>query len=461
MFTEDQKERALALYHECGSIGKTVQKLGYPRRRTLYHWVKNEGKGRPTRKAYTNINTPEHPRNPSTEVKIQAIHRCFECGESIKSVAEEIGYTRASIYAWRKKYARGGFAALMNEKNIAPGPVCDSNDGSKASPTVEQLQAQIKEMQLEIDILKDTLDVIKKDPGVNLEALKNREKAVIVDALRGKHSLPTLLARLDFSRSSYYYQEENMDHPDKYAHMRCEIRTIFNNNKCCYGYRRIHAVLQRRKETISEKTIRRIMKEEQLQVKIRKRRGYSSYLGEISAAVPNVVQRDFHSERPNEKWLTDITEFAIPAGKIYLSSVVDCFDGMLPSWTIGTSPDSKLVNEMLDKAIATLDNDEHPLVYSDRGCHYRWPGWIDRMEKAGLTRSMSKKGCSPDNSACEGLFGRIKNEMFNCRDWTNVSVHEYKTILNEYLLWYNERRIKISLSNMSPMEYGQSLGLAV
>ena len=105
MFTEDQKERALALYHECGSIGKTVQKLGYPRRRTLYHWVKNEGKGRPTRKAYTNINTPEHPRNPATDMKIQAIHRCFECGESIKSVAEEIGYTRASIYAWRKKYA--------------------------------------------------------------------------------------------------------------------------------------------------------------------------------------------------------------------------------------------------------------------------------------------------------------------------------------------------------------------
>lgn len=114
---------------------------------------------------------------------------------------------------------------------------------------------------------------------------------------------------------------------------------------------------------------------------------------------------------------------------------------------------------MLDKAIATLDNDEHPLVHSDRGCHYRWPEWIDRMEKAGLTRSMSKKGCSPDNSACEGLFGRIMNEIFYCREWANVSIKEFKTILNNYLIWYNERRIKVSLSNMSPLEYRQSLGL--
>ena len=252
-----------------------------------------------------------------------------------------------------------------------------------------------------------------------------------------------------------------MTQPDKYANIRSRIKTIFNSNKGCYGYRRIHAVLQRGKVTLSEKIIRRIMKEERLQVKIKRQHKYSSYLGEISPAVPDIIQRNFHSEKPNEKWLTDITEFAIPAGKVYLSSIVDCFDGMLPSWTIGTSPNSKLVNEMLDKAIATLESEEHPLVHSDRGCHYRWPGWIKRMEKAGLTRSMSKKGCSPDNSACEGLFGRIKNEMFYCREWTNVSIKEFKAILNEYLIWYNERRIKVSLSNMSPMEYRHSLGLPV
>ena len=176
--------------------------------------------------------------------------------------------------------------------------------------------------------------------------------------------------------------------------------------------------------------------------------------------MPNTVNRDFHSEKPNEKWLTDITEFAIPAGKVYLSSVVDCFDGMLPYWTISTKPDAALVNDMPDGAISQLGEEEHPIIHSDRGCHYRWPGWISRMEKAGLERSMSQKGCYPDNSACEGLFGRLKNEMFYNRDWTGVSIQEFIDILNEYLVWYNEKRIKISLGNMSPLEYRRSLGLA-
>lgn len=132
---------------------------------------------------------------------------------------------------------------------------------------------------------------------------------------------------------------------------------------------------------------------------------------------------------------------------------------MLPTWTIGTSPDASLVNEMLDKAIATLQDNKKPLVHSDRGCHYRWPGWIEQMERAGLERSMSKKGCSPDNSACEGLFGRLKNEMFYNQDWAGVSIPEFITILNDYLVWYNEKRIKISLGNISPLEYRQNLGL--
>ena len=132
--------------------------------------------------------------------------------------------------------------------------------------------------------------------------------------------------------------------------------------------------------------------------------------------------------------LTDITEFTIPAGKVYLSPIVDCFDGMLPCWEISTTPDSNLVNNMLNHAIALLTADEHPIIHSDRGCHYRWPGWIERMDKAQLIRSMSKKGCSPDNAACEGLLGRLKNEMFYNKDWTGVSINEFIEKLNDYLV---------------------------
>jgi putative transposase len=126
------------------------------------------------------------------------------------------------------------------------------------------------------------------------------------------------------------------------------------------------------------------MSEEHLIVLGKKKRRYRSYLGEISPAVPNLLERNFHAEKPNEKWLTDLTEFRIPAGKVYLSPIIDCFDGMVVSWAIGTSPDAELVNTMLDDALACLPDGERPVVHTDRGCHYRWPGWISRMDKASL-----------------------------------------------------------------------------
>ena len=246
---------------------------------------------------------------------------------------------------------------------------------------------------------------------------------------------------------------------DRYCAMREIVRNVFEESKGRYGYRRVHAVIKAGGKQISEKVIRRLMREEDLFVRKVKKRRFNSYLGEISPAVENIIDRDFHAEKPNEKWLTDITEFHIPAGKIYLSPIIDCFDGLPVSWTIGTSPNAELANTMLDEAIVTLKDDEKPIVHSDRGGHYRWPGWIERMEAAGLTRSMSKKGCSPDNSACEGFFGRLKNEMFYGVSWKGVSIDSFIRELNQYIHWYANDRIKLSLGGMSPMDYRRSLGL--
>ena len=202
------------------------------------------------------------------------------------------------------------------------------------------------------------------------------------------------------------------------------------------------------------------MKQEKLQVTAKKKRAYSSYQGEITPAVPNVIQRNFHVDLPNEKLLTDITEFAIPAGKVYLSPVIDCFDGMPVCWSIGTAPNAQLTNNMLDNAVSHLKKGEHPVIHTDRGCHYRWPGWIDRMDKAHLQRSMSKKGSSPDNSACEGFFGQMKDEMFYGLLWIDISIEAFIQIIDDYMIWYREKRIKISLGGRSPLEYRQSLGLS-
>jgi transposase InsO family protein len=261
------------------------------------------------------------------------------------------------------------------------------------------------------------------------------------------------------AKSSFFYHEKALQKLDKYIEIRKIIEQIFIDSRKTYGYRRIHAILKNKQIQLSEKVVRRIMREDLLSVQHVKKRKYSSYKGEISPAVPNIVNRNFHADKPNKKWLTDITMFHISTGKIYLSPIIDCFDGMVVTWSIGTSPSANLVNGMLDEALTTLKNREYPIVHSDRGCHYRWPGWIARMNNAKLVRSMSEKGCSPDNAACEGFFGRLKNEMFYGKSWLNVTKEEFIKELNIYIKWYNEKRIKMSLGAMSPLEYRYSLGL--
>jgi transposase InsO family protein/transposase-like protein len=447
-YTKKQISAALLLLHKTGSSAKVIQTLGYPSRSMLYRWEEK----------YPGLRTSsqrKHWKQASTDLKMAVVRRCFVSGESVQSVSEEIGYTPAAIYQWYRCYREKGFAPLMKKSDTKHVPDIIPPDD------LESLRAQMLEMQMEIDILKETLNVIKKDHGVDQKALKNREKAVIIDALKSKYSLPALCKKLALPKSSYYYQKKVMNAKDKYQGLREHICDLFHSNRDVFGYRRIHFLLRNEGTVVSEKVIRRIMKQERLAVKNRKKRKYSSYKGEISPAVNNLIKRDFHAEKPNEKWLTDITEFSIRAGKVYLSPIIDCLDGMPISWTIGTSPNAELANTMLRDAISKLGPDDRPIVHSDRGCHYRWPDWIKIMQDAGLTRSMSKKGCSPDNSACEGFFGHLKTEMFYGRNWDRYSLDEFIQEVDDYMHWYCKDRIKSTLGGLSPLDYRRSIGVGV
>lgn len=449
-FTEKQKQAAVCHYLEHGRcFQKTVRALGSFSRETLRHWCRERVPDR-CRKRRGGINYTQ-------EQKREAVESLCTRESSAKEVAHVHGVSRPTLYQWKKE--------LLGKEVQVAMPDAENGKAQKTKEEllkeIETLQKQIRRLKLERDVLEHTAEIIKKDPGVDPKNLANREKAILVDALRKTHPLKDLLDCLSLSRSSYFYQHARLLAEDKYGELKDRIRVLFKENGECYGYRRIHAMLFREGIRISEKIVRRIMAECALVVSCRKKRKYSSYQGEKNPAARNLLRRDFHADAPNTKWLTDITEFALPGGKVYLSPIVDCFDGMLVSWTMGTSPDAGLVNTMLDMAVATLKEDECPIVHSDRGAHYRWPGWLKRMKDRKLVRSMSKKGCSPDNSACEGFFGRIKNEMFYNRTWAGVSVDEFMEILNEYLYWYNEKRIKISLGAKSPQEYRNSLGLAI
>lgn len=452
-FSEEQKRVAIEHYltHD-RCIAWTIRELGYPCRATFNAWLDDlypETRKRVVGKTRGAV----HPR----ELKQAAVIELCTRQEGALAVAQRLGVCRPTLYNWKNQLlGREAPASMKHQTDSPPTP-----ERSELERQVESLQRDIRKLQLEHDILKKANELIKKGLGINQPLLTNREKTVLVDALRESYTLPELFAELGFARSSYFYHRARLQASEKYVEVRSAIAGIFEVNHRCYGYRRMQASLERQEVFISEKVVQRLMKEESLVVATPKRRRYASYLGEISPAPENLINREFQAAVPNEKWLTDITEFQIPAGKVYLSPMIDCFDGLVISWTIGTRPDADLVNTMLDAAIERVaDSDVRPVVHSDRGAHYRWPGWLTRMHDAKLVRSMSRKACSPDNAACEGFFGRLKTELFYPRDWQTTTIEQFIEVVDSYIRWYNEKRIKISLGSLSPIEYRESLGIA-
>ncbi|WP_240937776.1 IS3 family transposase [Faecalicoccus pleomorphus] len=373
--------------------------------------------------------------------------------ESVKKISKKTKANSTTLYNWNKKYVSDELNAQIQKDKLKP-------DAEIASlkEEIQKLQKDIYQLRMEKEILEKAAELLKKDEGIDINDLTNKEKTIIINALRDHYQLKVLLKSLKMAKSSYFYQLSAIS-KNKYERIKGRIRKIFNCSYQSYGYRRIKKSLENEGTKISEKVIRRLMKEDHLFARGAQKRRYSSYLGEISPAVPNIINRDFSSESPNKKLLTDITEFHIKNDKVYLSPMIDCFDGYVLSWTIGLSPNAELVNTMLEDTINKLDIEEKPIIHTDRGAHYRWPGWIKIMDDRSLIRSMSKKGCSPDNSACEGFFGRLKNEFYYDRDWSNTSVDEFIEQLNAYIIWYNSKRIKESLGYKSPMDYRKSLGL--
>lgn len=375
---------------------------------------------------------------------------------SITEVASLFGIPSPTISYWKRKYL---IEKGMPLPEIDPKDIKHISDEALAKMSEKEKDEYIHKLELKSAVLEGTVKILKAG---GIEGASNDEKAALVDALKEKFTVTELLGCVGLTSSSYYYCRHKSHQSDRYTEAREAIKEEFELVKGRRGYRYIRQRLRRRQNpiVISGKTVRRLMAEEGLTViYYKKKRRYSSYKGEISSAPENLVKRRFHADIPNKLWLTDITEFSLPKGKVYLSPVIDCFDGMPVSWSIGTHPNANLANSMLRKACQSLHKGEHPITHSDRGCHYRWPGWIKICKKYNLTRSMSAKGCSPDNSAMEGFFGRLKNEFFYYFDWDGVSTDEFMKQLDEYMRYYRDERPKESLGWLSPKQYRKSKGL--
>lgn len=451
-YSQHQKEKAVEHYVQHGRcIALTIKALGYPSPDSLSAWI---AELRPEVRKLVVARAESLARPPAMK-KAAVIDLCTRQG-SAHAVAQELGVCRPTLYNWKNQLLGPEKPASMKRRQETP----PSSEREQLEQQLESLRRDVYRLQLEHDLLKKANEIIKKDTGIDRQILTSQEKTMLVDALKQTYPVSDLREALGLARSTYFYHRARSKVTEKYAEVRHVMVDLFQRNHRCYGYRRMRAMLSRQCLRVSEKVVRRLMKQECLVVAKPKRRRYGSYLGEISPAPDNFLDRDFAAAAPNQKWLTDISEFQIAAGKVYLSPVIDCFDGQVVSWSIGTRPDAELVNTMLDAAIETIDcSGERPLVHSDRGAHYRWPGWLSRIAKAGLTRSMSRKGCSPDNAACEGFFGRLKTEMFYPGNWQSTSIEQFTQALDSYIRWYNEKRIKISLGALSPVEYRQRLGI--
>ena len=456
----EMRQAAVDYYLEHGrSLARTMRKMGYPAsRERLCDWIDEFAPGQ---RKYRGPNPKADPI--PLEEKIQAVAELESRSGTAAEVAAGHGVSRGAPYAWRRGMM-GDNVGDTEEKGVPVSKGFDDlpDDIEVLQDMLREAKMQLRKVRLELDVRQATLEIVKKDPGADPGPLTNEEKAAMVEALRAEYKLCEILPVVGMAKSSYEYARnaQAKGETEERAAARKAVVEAFEASGGTYGYRRITAMVD-----VGEWTVRDIMRDEGLVARAaKKKQRYSSYEGEISEAPPNLLRDEkgkhrFGADRPNELWITDVTEFRIPAGKVYLSPIVDCFDGMPLSWSISTSPDAEMANSSLLGACEWLGEGDHPKIHSDRGCHYRWPGWIRICDENGLVRSMSRKGCSPDNARCEGFFGRLKIEFFHGCDWAGVTLEEFMDMLGACLRWYRDVRIKGDLDYRSPMQYRRDLGL--
>ena len=231
--------------------------------------------------------------------------------------------------------------------------------------------------------------------------------------LRHKYDLAILLRCLNMPRSSFYYYA-NQSPTDKYAEIKAMIKHIYHQHKGRLGYRRITLLLKKQNISINHKTVLQLMKIQGLKSIIRVRK-YKSYRGQQGKIAPNILDRDFKADKPNEKWATDVTEFKVQGKKLYLSPIIDLFNQEIISYELSESPNFKSVMTMVTKALNKQSKTEELLIHSDQGWQYQMKQYQHLLQKNNITQSMSRKGNCLDNAIIENFFGVLKSELFHLK----------------------------------------------
>lgn len=262
--------------------------------------------------------------------------------------------------------------------------------------------------------------------------------------------LTRLLKVAGLARSTFYWHLSHADREENYTQEKAFIRETYHYHRGRYGYRRITLVCRRMGWMLNHKTVRRLMLELGLKSRIRVKK-YRSYRGQYGRAAPNLLDRKFSAERPNQKWVTDVTEFRVKERKLYLSPVVDLYNGEVIAWSMSERPGAEMVNKMLTDAVATLKEGEAPLLHTDQGWQYHMHSWKQTLRERGMRQSMSRKGNCLDNARMENFFGTLKAECWYGEKYRDTA--ELMAAVDEYIHYYNTERISLKLKGQSPVEY--------
>lgn len=252
------------------------------------------------------------------------------------------------------------------------------------------------------------------------------------------------------ARSTFYYYLKKFDKVDKYATLKEEVISIYHQHKGRYGYRRITATLKKFGQQINHKTVLRMMNECGLKcmVKVKK---YKSYKGQQGKIAKNLLKRNFKTRKPNKKWVTDVTEFAVGGKKLYLSPIMDLYNGEIVSYNLSEHPTLHQTMDMLQKAFTRLPAKVSLMLHSDQGWQYQMKQYQTALRGRKIRQSMSRKGNCLDNAAMESFFSILKSELFYLEKFD--SIVSLKRGIENYIHYYNNDRIKLKLNGLSPVQY--------
>lgn len=270
--------------------------------------------------------------------------------------------------------------------------------------------------------------------------------------LRHIHKISLLIEISGLARSTYYYHAKLRIVSDKYSEVKKQIMNIYQENRGRYGYRRITMELRNRGYIINHKTAQRLMKDLELFCRVRMKK-YRSYKGEVGKIAPNLLERDFEAKSPNEKWVTDITEFSLFGQKLYLSTILDLYSRDVISYSISDSPLLSMTVKMVHLAFEQIPDGLNLILHSDQGWQYQHKHYRRLLQSKGILQSMSRKGNCLDNAVIENFFSLVKSELLYLQDFD--SIEHLKVELINYMDYYNNRRIKAKLKGLSPAIHRQ------